>query len=238
MSQNSNEIYNALAPYYREYSEKKAEYINSVNKYIIDNIPDDAASLLDIGAGDGIRGMYIAEQKKIKYVTLCEPSKEMIARCKELHTSRLWQHAAEDLPECNEKFDVIICLWNVLGHLSHRQARIKALKGINRLLADTGVFFFDVNNRHNASAYGWLNIIGRIFIDFVSPDESRGDATFEWKIGNIIFPAKGHLFTPAEIESLIRESGLKIKKRITVDYSTGKQSKSLLKGQLLYQLGK
>jgi ubiquinone/menaquinone biosynthesis C-methylase UbiE len=236
MSGNTSEIYDALAPFYREYSEKRSAYLKAVDTYVMDHIPERASSLLDVGAGDGIRGMSIANSKGIKDITLCEPSREMIALCKKFKTAALWQFAAENLPETEKKLDIIICLWNVLGHLNGRHARIQALKGMKRLLSDNGIIFIDVNNRHNAVSYGWLRVMGRIIADAIHHDEIKGDASFNWEINGKIFPAMGHLFTPHEMHKIIEESGLKIINRVTIDYNNGAISLSSLKGQLLYSL--
>lgn len=238
MTMGTSDIYDTLAPHYREYSEKKSAYLEAVNQYIVDRIPPNAQSLLDVGAGDGIRGMAIARQKGIGYTVLCDLSSEMAARCKNLYPSEVWQAPAEELPVTNRRFDVILCLWNVLGHLDDRRARIKALTGMGRLLSDAGMLFFDVNNRHNAVAYGRCEVFKRRVLDCLWPDERRGDATFDWDIGDKIFPAMGHLFTPKEIEGIIRESGLQIKERVAVDYSNGEISKVPYNGQLLYWIGR
>lgn len=237
MSVSSADIYDALAPNYREYAEKKSAYISSVDRIIVDNAPKGAKSLLDVGAGDGVRGMALAKMLKISSIVLCDYSAEMILRCKELRPDEVWQAAAEDLPETNRRFDVIICLWNVLGHLKGRSERVQALKNMSALLAKNGRIFFDVNNRHNASAYGWLKVFCRIAIDSISPDERRGDASFDWKIGDKVFPAMGHLFTPSEIEGIINDSGLRLLQRVAVDYASGTPAKSPLKGQLVYMVG-
>ncbi len=234
MINQATDLYDALAPYYRNYSDNKSAYLSAVDKFVIGHIPPGAESLLDVGAGDGIRGMSIAQQTGIKYTVLCDPSPEMIRRCKALHPSEVWNVSAEELPDTGIKFDVILCLWNVLGHLKDRASRIKALSRMRELLTDKGIIFFDVNNRHNAASYGWARVIGRLIIDFFNLDEQRGDAVFDWKIGEQTFPAMGHLFTPHEIEGIIKESGLKVKERIAVNYSDGQVSMSILKGQLLY----
>ena len=238
MSHSTSDIYDALAPYYREYAEKKTAYLSAVDSFILDNAPEGAGSLLDVGAGDGIRGMSIARQQGISRTVLCDLSSEMVARCQELKPTEVWQAAAEALPETNMRFEVITCLWNVLGHLAGREERIKALQRMGDLLAENGVIFFDVNNRHNASAYGTLKVLGRVILDTILPDERRGDARFDWKIKEKVFPAKGHLFTPAEIEGIIHAAGLQVKNRISVDYTTGEFSQSPFNGQLLYLVGK
>lgn len=236
MSVSAPDIYDALAPYYREYADKKATYLSAVDRFILNHAPSRPSSMLDVGSGDGVRGMALARQLGIASVVLSDYSAEMAARCRELGPSDVWQTAAQDLPETDRRFDIITCLWNVLGHLPDRASRIKALVRMKALLSGRGVIFFDVNNRHNAAAYGWVKVIGRIILDTMQHDDRRGDANFDWKIGDKVFPAMGHLFTPGEIETIIRESGLRVRKRIAVDYTSGVASQSPLRGQLAYCL--
>ena len=238
MSHSSTELYDALAPYYREYAESRSTYLAAVDRYIMANICKGAESFLDVGAGDGIRAMSIARELGITYTVLCDNSAEMAAKCREAGPSVVWQFPAEKLPGPSKQFDVITCLWNVLGHLATRPDRVQALRGMRGLLKEGGTLFIDVNNRHNAPAYGWLKVFGRSIYDALYSDETRGDASFDWRIGDKIFPAMGHLFTPAEIEGIIKDSGLKIKKRVAVDYATGRISAWPWKGQLLFMLGK
>lgn len=232
----TGEIYDTLAPHYREYSANKAAYLAAVDRFVIENIPVGAKSLLDVGAGDGVRGMDIARQLNIGMVVLSDPSSEMVARCRLLSADDVWQCSAENLPETSGRFDVILCLWNVLGHLAGRNVRIQALSHMRQLLAHGGVMFFDVNNRHNASGYGWLEVVKRKFVDAVAFDERRGDASFDWNVGGRHFPARGHLFTPDEIKGIVDESGLSIEKNVAVHYTTGKISRSNMRGQLLFMV--
>jgi hypothetical protein len=109
---------------------------------------------------------------------------------------------------------------------------------MKELLATDGVIFFDVNNRHNAAAYGWGRVLLRVVVDTLAPDERRGDTRFEWRIGERSFPAMGHLFVPAEIEGLVRQAGLVVRSRVAVDYATGARSRSALRGQLAFMAGR
>lgn len=234
MSKQAAEIYDALAPHYREYAEKKQAYISAVDCFIREHVPGAPRNLLDVGAGDGIRGMALASQLGVRETVLCDISAEMVLKCRQLMPTEVWLAPAEELPATERRFDLITCLWNVLGHLPGRSERVRALSRMAELLSEQGVIFFDVNNRHNAAAYGRLRIFGRVVIDAVLPDERRGDASFDWRVGDRIFPAMGHLFTPAEIEGIITESGLQVEKRIAVDYATGRSSTSRFDGQLVY----
>lgn len=238
MSGPATDIYDALAPHYREYAEKRSAYLAAVDRFVLENVPAGAASLLDAGAGDGVRGMALASEAGIPRVVLCDPSAGMAERCRSLRPAAVWQCPLESIPDVAERFDVILCLWNVLGHVDSGELRLRALRRLKDLLAGNGVILFDVNNRHNASAYGWPRVLGRMIMDAIAPDERRGDASFEWHIGGRSYPAMGHLFVPAEIERLIGEAGLAVKARLAIDYATGARSSWPLKGQLVFMAGR
>ena len=94
----------------------------------------------------------------------------------------------------------------------------------------------DVNNRHNAAAYGRAKVAGRMIVDTLAFDEKRGDASYDWKIGGVHYPSFGHLFISKEIEMLFRQAGLKIRTRLSINYTTGHVSTSPYQGQLFYIL--
>lgn len=234
MTIGGSELYDALAPHYREYAARRASYLAGVDSFVHEHFPAGATSLLDVGAGDGVRGMAIARAHGIAHVVLSDPSAEMAARCRDLAPTDVWVAGAEALPATDQRFDVILCLWNVLGHLPGRSARVRALSAARDLLSAHGVIFFDVNNRHNATAYGWRTVLGRIVVDRLWFDERRGDATFDWNVSGKVFPAMGHLFTPTEIRGIVDASGLSVTALAAVDYATGTRSSSLLRGQLVF----
>ena len=97
MNDNSAELYNALASHYREYSDKKSAYISAVDRFMLDHTPDGAKSILDVGSGDGVRGMSLAKQMGINYIVLNDVSENMIARCRALNPSDVWQVPAQNL---------------------------------------------------------------------------------------------------------------------------------------------
>lgn len=233
----SIDIYDALAPHYREYAKGKTAYLSAVDRFVVSHAPRNPAAMLDVGSGDGVRGMALAKALNAGKTVLADASVEMAARCRQLNPTETWLCEAQNLPATGHRFDVILCLWNVLGHLPDRATRVRALRGMHAVLAPGGMVFVDVNNRQNARNYGRLRVLGRVVLDALLPDERRGDAAFEWKIGERSFPAMGHLFTPAEIESIIRDGGLRVIERIAVDYATGEYSTSRWGGQLAYALG-
>ena len=228
--------YDLLAPHYRELARGRAAYLEAVDRFVVRHAPEGAASLLDVGAGDGVRGKAIGRALQIEEIVLCDSSREMVARCRQLAPSEVWHSAAEDLVHPSRRFDVILCLWNVLGHLASVERRVRALGNMRRLLAPGGAVFLDVNNRHNAGAYGKRKVFGRIILDALDPRESRGNSTFEWNINGEHIPGKGHLFTAREMDQLIAQAGLETTRRVAIDYVTGAASRWFFGGQLVYQL--
>lgn len=230
--------YDALAPHYREYAARKSAYLDAVDAFVLANLPDAHDSLLDVGAGDGVRGMALAGRIGVRRVVLAEPAREMAALCRTAGAADVWQCAAQDLPQAIGQFDVILCLWNVLGHLPSPSVRVEALARMAALLAPGGRLFLDVNNRHNARAYGQLRVLGRRLVDFVAPDPARGDADFVWQIAGRAVPSMGHLFTPGELSGLVVSSPLRIRRRVAIDYSSGRVDESPFDGQLVLVLEK
>jgi SAM-dependent methyltransferase len=231
-----SEAYDRLAPHYRAYAARRSSYILAVDRYIHTHAAR-GARLLDVGSGDGVRAVEIGHAIAASKIVLCEPSSRMAACCRGQQVHAVWEAAAQALPDTDERFEVITCLWNVLGHLPGRQARIDALSGMRRLLAPGGKIFCDVNNRHNARAYGHAKVTLRRLLDGLVPSERRGDTAFEWNIGGVRIPASGHLFTPGEMRNLIGSAGLSIEERVAVDYLTGERSSAPWHGQLVYRLG-
>lgn len=233
---NTLAAYDAIAPLYAEYSEKYIRYLESVDTLMAERMPE-CARLLDVGSGDGRRLKKLMDISLPALVIAVEPSSEMTALCENstgitVHT--LCADALDSIPE--KDFTVITAMWNVFGHMQDNAARIEALKQMQNKLAGDGIIMLDVNNRHNQRAYGKWNVMKRRIIDALAFDETRGDAYYDWKIGEKSFPSSGHLFTPAEMNILFKESGLRVKECLSVNYHTGETSFSQLNGQLFYVL--
>src|SRR5882757_9030358 len=65
--------YDFVAPGYRELSDRRRAYLDAVDAEILRRVPGDAASLIDVGAGDGGRALQIAGHAGISRVVLMEP---------------------------------------------------------------------------------------------------------------------------------------------------------------------
>jgi len=196
-------------------------------------------TLLDVGTGDGIRAHRIATAAQIEYLVLADPNPNMLALAQQTPANEYHLLSAEELSQLqNQRFNAITCLWNVLGHISPQINRLISLRNIYKLLEPDGTFIFDINNRYNAAAYGWKTVLKNIKADMVKPGETNGDVTYNLDVDNVSIPAMGHVFSPREINSLLRKTGFFIRKTQVIDYKTGEPKKSLFAGQLLYEVEK
>ena len=233
---NTLRAYDAIAPLYAEYSAKYQNYLGTVDRLVVERLRP-GMRLLDVGSGDGRRLKKITAALGLTDVVSVEPSGEMAARCRAttgFPVHQLFGDALDTLPDTG--FDAITALWNVFGHMGNSAVRLQTLRHMKSKLAAGGSIMLDVNNRHNQLAYGRLKVLGRRLVDALAFDETRGDAHYEWKIGNESFPASGHLFTPGEIARLFGQAGLKVVERCSVNYSSGEVSSSPFNGQLFFRL--
>jgi SAM-dependent methyltransferase len=237
MEHNYNiEAYDAIASEYKNYSSIRKNYLDAIDKIVIKNLQSDMR-LLDIGTGDGSRLKKIQKKTGIKNVIAIEPSREMAEICRKMNDIMVIELLAEKLDEIDlGKFDAIIALWNVFGHIGSSDILIRVLKHLMTKLNPNGIIMFDVNNRHNAAEYGHFRVFLRTIIDAINFDEKRGNATFKWMAGDKVIQGKGHLFTPYEIESIINKANLQIDQRHYFDYVTGQSNISKYWGQLFYIL--
>jgi 2-polyprenyl-3-methyl-5-hydroxy-6-metoxy-1,4-benzoquinol methylase len=226
--------YERLAKDYAELTKKRVHYFAGVEREVLSRVPTGSSSLLDIGAGDGSRTLRIASPARISRIVLVEPSERMLTQTPNGVT--VWRDRAEDLGSrhSSETFDVITCLWNVLGHIQGESRRVQALSAIKNLLSEKGRFFLDVTHRYNIPSYGIFPTAARLLHDFFVPGETNGDVAANWKIGNARISTYGHVFTHNEVLGLGSNSGLKLEERVVIDYETGDVRTRALQGNLLY----
>lgn len=226
--------YDRIAPEFARISERRKAYIDSIDELIVSSMPEPADSLLDVGAGLGTRAWHISKQLQVHEIVLLDPSERMRSRWPA--DVQPWAMRAEDLHRQHGQFDIILCLWNVLGHIFPCSSRKELFRQFARLLAPSGRLFLDINHRYNARHYGVLPTVFRFIRDHVRRNEGNGDVVISWDLGDIRCSTKGHVFTHAEICQLIGTSDLAIERRFVVDYTTGKPCKSLFMGNLFYVL--
>jgi 2-polyprenyl-3-methyl-5-hydroxy-6-metoxy-1,4-benzoquinol methylase len=158
--------------------------------------------------------------------------------------AEIWPVRAEDLDSGTDesvslyaisaRFDVVLWLWNVLGHVPTPEKRLHALRAIARLLAPQGKLFLEVNHRYNLRSYGIVPTSARWIRDLVSPGENNGDVLAKWKAGEASISTYGHVFTHREIMHLADAAGLEMEERVIMDYESGRTRRFAVQGHLLY----
>ncbi|MCU1297780.1 MAG: Methyltransferase type 12 [Acidobacteriaceae bacterium] len=235
------DAYNRLAPFYSEIANTRKKYLESIERLIIARTPSGSRSLLDVGAGDGTRALRIAAGAGLDDVVLLEPSQNMVRSCPA--ATEVWPIRAEELDSDGfaarrarpgRKFDLIICLWNVLGHIRPAATRTQVLGELGGLLSSQGLLFVDVNHRYNIRSYGLCKTFGRFIYDQFSPGEANGDVIASWNCGISRCATYGHVFTHQEIRKSAAASHLKVEERLVVGYDCGILRKSSFEGNLLY----
>lgn len=227
------DAYNAFAPSYKSYAEARQRYRRTIDDIVVSQARN-AKSMLDVGAGDGRRALEIGRLLGIERIVLLEPSPAMRSRCPE--GLEIWPFRIEEMPDGPASFELITCLWNVLGHVQDAQQRSNALARLKGLLAPKGMIFLDVIHRYNAAAYGWSKTVARIIHDTLVPSATNGDVTVSWQAGDTTIHTRSHVFTSAEMEALFRSAGLKPLQRWVIGYDTGAVCRRPFAGHLFYQL--
>ena len=229
--------YDLIAASYCQIAARRQPYLDGIDRLITQCIPNGSRSLLDIGAGDGRRGLRLAAARDINTVVLLEPSAGM--RAGHPHGQSGVESLtlrAEDLHRVEPGFDVIVCLWNVLGHVATQTARIEVLRQCRRLLTPRGRIFIDLSHRYNARHYGLAKTAARYVGDHLWPRETQGDVVVAWHDGPEPIRTFGHVFTDSEVRGMCQAAGLDVERRYIVDYATGLEEQHAWRGHLLYAL--
>jgi len=225
--------YDRIGPVFSRIAEKRKSYLDSIDQLVISGIPPGSRSMLDVGAGDGVRARRIAQARDVGELVLVEPSVAMQGPDAKFRTMR-----AEELHSAEGEFDVITCLWNVLGHIFPSEARVKVLRQFARLVSPQGRIFVDVQHRYNVPHYGAIPTALRFLRDRLRWSETNGDVVVAWDVEGMRCTTRGHVFTHREFRSLAQRAGLHIEKRFVVDYATGKRQPWSIEGHLLYVLAR
>ena len=233
--------YDRVAPFFADMSQRRKPYLDRIDQLTLARVPYDSRSLLDVGAGDGKRALQIAGNAGLREVVLLEPSAEMIKGAAK--QAEIWRIRAENLdsdeaPPADRdcRFDVITCLWNVLGHIRPAETRVRVLRRLGRLLSQPGRLFLDVHHRYNLRSYGLLRTATRFLQDQLWPGESNGDVSVSWDFADLHCRTYGHVFTDGEVRRVAAEADLIVSERLVVDYDTGDVKNRAWEGNLFYVL--
>lgn len=231
----SQKMYDSLAPGYRNYSRSRLLYLNAVDSVVRQYLTPES-SVIDFGSGDGVRVHNIAKNITSK-LCLVENSCNMITKIKDQYPRALIlnQDFADVNFQTEKKYDIAICLWNVLGHLGNEQRVLTGLTNIRKSVRKNGIVILDINNRHNISQYK-IKAVKNIIKDCFIHNFENGDITFNISLNSYNIPSCVHIFTKYEIEKLINAAGFEIKSTFYINYANGSFENSPLFGQLCYVL--
>lgn len=235
----SSEIfYTKFVNQYSDYSQIRYKYISAVNSFIA-NQAKLFSTIIDVGSGDGKRSKKIADFVKATKLTLLDNSEGMIGIARKLDgVSVIYSDIASSKIQLNGKYKIVMCLWNVLGHISTNEKRKIAMLNMKNLMDIGGIIFLDVNNRYNIAQYGLKNVIKNICRDIFLPQKTNGDFEISFNIGSDYIKTMVHIFSPFEINKLIKQAGLKVMERKIINYKTGEFCHSIFGGQLVYKISK
>jgi SAM-dependent methyltransferase len=230
----SSDYYNDIADNYRQISEQRKSYLDAIDEHIIDYSKNKLNDInyLDIGAGDGFRSLKIAKGIKAKKTVLLDNSDQILAKIESKDHVELVTNSILEF-ESPIKFNLITCLWNVLGHVGDFQDRKNVFVKVETLLSEQGVFIFDVNNRYNIAHYGNKNVMRNLTLDH---QKSERAGWFTLNENGALTDVYVH--SPFDLESYLKDLNLEVAKVEYIDYSSGEKKATFFEGQLLYYITK
>ncbi|MGJ8652856.1 MAG: class I SAM-dependent methyltransferase [Opitutaceae bacterium] len=226
----SEQYYNELAERYRSVSESRKQFLNAVDQYVINAASKICSGVryLDVGAGDGYRSLKIVNSIKPSHTTLLDNSEEMAGKIpKGENLDVVIAHIQEFEPKV--QYDLITCLWNVLGHFASVSERRMFFEKAKKVLSTEGRLILDVNNRYNIAEYGYQNVMDNLTKDL------RGDSESGWfNLKDADNETRVYIHAPCEIDKMVEDAGLEVEEVIYFDYRTGESRDTFFEGQLLY----
>lgn len=233
----SVKFYDSLSVIYDAELERRAPWVRRVEGLITGWAKARGAkSLIDFGAGNGRRALRLMQGANLA-ATAIDVSPGMIDEALRLgveaHVVDIASPSFDAAAFEGRKFDVVICTWNVLGHVEGAQSRLQALRNMRAVLAPGGAVVLDVNNRYNAAHYGWRAVLKNIVRDAMNP-ASAGDfiANRQDPEGQIMHTFV-HVFSRGELHRLCADAGLVPVEEHYLDYDTG-ESRTRWSGQMCF----
>jgi len=226
---NSAQYYDSIADEYMRVREKRNSYLHKIDSIIIEDFHMSAKSILDVGAGDGSRGMKIFQSINADKICMVEESKEMVKNIERDERINIYPGSIQTF-QSQQSFDLVLCLWNVLGHVETFDGRTQILKILKNFLSKDGVIAIDFNNRYNYRHYGIVNV----FRNMLKSAFMKEPGWFD--IRNHDIDTKVYIHSYFEIKRMISLAGLRIKSLRIVDYDNGDEYRNLFKGQFLFYL--
>lgn len=238
----SQEIYDALAPYYKHYSDNKSRYLATIDRLLLANLPMPNERILDIGCGDGRRATDLFTKSRASEIWMIDNSRKMYERARAFEGNGKKVFLLDMLSDKSSMlqdgyFDSAWCLWNVLGHVTRYSDRVKMVGTAARVLRKGGRLLIDVSNRYNFAYYGFKIAGKNVWEDMLRPNPDNGTVEYIIHAEGANIPSYCHFFNPNEIPNLAKLSGLTVRSATFVNYESGNIT-NIFSGHIFYVLEK
>jgi SAM-dependent methyltransferase len=233
----SVKFYDSLSVIYDAELERRAPWVKRVEGLIAGwAAKRGAKSLIDFGCGNGRRALRLMQAANLSGAAI-DVSPGMIDEARRLgvdaHVMDIASPAFDPAALGGRKFDVVICTWNVLGHVEGRGARLQAVKNMRSVMAPGGCIVLDVNNRYNANQYGWAAVLRNLVKDTLNPERAGDFIANRVNPEGVTMHTFVHVFSRGELRQLCRDAGLTPVEERFLDYDTG-EDRTRWSGQMCF----
>ena len=230
-------FYDTLSVIYDAELERRAPWVRRVEELIAGWAKSRGArSLIDFGAGNGRRTLRLMQAAHLAG-TAIDVSPGMIDEARRLgveaHVVDIASPAFDATAFGGRKFDLVICTWNVLGHVEGSQSRLQAVRNMRAVLSPGGAIVLDVNNRYNAAHYGWPAVLKNLVGALLHPGKAGDFIANRQDPQGRIMHTFVHVFSRSELHRLCADAGLVPVEEHFLDYDTG-QSRTRWSGQMCF----
>ena len=224
--QNNNHYYDNLSKTYDQISKKRRKYLDSIDQEIFNFLKSlNINTILDVGIGDGRRSnKYITKLNfSEKNFYGIEPSTKMYVESKKNFNEKqnIFNINLESY-QTDHKFDLIMCLWNVIGHVSNLEIFIKK---VSELSSRKGYFIFDYNNIYNFKEYGLRSFVSNLLFGLFKDK-------FEFRVVSNNDDTSVNYYKSSYLLKILSFNNFKVIDKIYINYQDGTKG-NFLNSQIL-----
>jgi SAM-dependent methyltransferase len=197
----------------------------------------DAERVLDAGCGTGQRAIELMTALPKARIEAMDFSDAML----DIAINRgVLQAVSSNLGDFSvtNTYDMIVCLFFVIGYLTPRLIRAQAMNCLFRALRPGGVLVIDgINRFHRGEGRLFrrtrLEIVRDLVTSWLDPRCEFGDKFYRTHHSFGELRGFHHSFSRPEFEDLIAKAGFVIRRSLVVGYDTGEEHDEIHKGQLV-----